>query len=67
MLGISAVVTEVTIDGDTATISYVLHFNGVEAPYGELEGFLIRVDGGWLIPREAYSAFQVQARNSCPA
>ena len=67
VLGISAVVTDVTIDGDTATISYVLHFNDVEAPYGELDGSLIKVDGGWLIPREAYCAFQGQARNSCPA
>lgn len=67
VLGISAVVTEVSIDGDTATITYVLHFNGVEAPYGELDGSLIKVDDGWLIPRDAYCAFQAQARNNCPA
>ena len=67
VLGISAVVTDVAIDGDTAAIRYVLLFNGVEAPYGELEGTLINVDGGWLIPRDEYCTFQAQARNGCPA
>ena len=67
VLGIAARVTDVAIDGDTAAIRYVLLFNGVEAPYGELDGSLINVDGGWMIPRDAYCAFQAQARNSCPA
>ena len=67
VLGITATVTGVEIDGDTAAITYTLSFNGVEAPYGELDGTLIRVDGGWVVPVDEYCAFQAQARNACPA
>ena len=67
VLGISASVTGVAIDGDVATITYTLSFNGVETPYGELDGTLIRVDGGWVVPLDEYCGFQAQARNACPA
>lgn len=67
VLGITATVTSVEIDGDTAAITYTLSFNGVEAPYGELDGTVIRVDGRWVVPVDEYCAFQAQARNACPA
>jgi hypothetical protein len=67
VLGIRAVVTDVSIDGDVAEIKYVLYFNDVEAPYGELDGTLNNVDGAWMLSRDEYCAFQAQARNNCPA
>jgi uncharacterized surface protein with fasciclin (FAS1) repeats len=67
VLGITANVTGVEIDGDTATITYTLSFNGVEAPYGELDGTVVRLDGEWVVPLEEYCAFQARARNACPA
>ena len=67
VLGITATVTGVEIDGETAAITYTLSFNGVEAPYGELNGSMVRLDGAWVVPLGDYCAFQAQARNACPA
>jgi hypothetical protein len=63
--GITATVTQVTIDGDAAQILYTVSFDGVEAPYGELEGALVKVDGSWLVPHDEYCAVQAYARNDC--
>jgi hypothetical protein len=65
--GITATVTSVTIDGDTATVLYTVSFAGVEAPYGELEATLTRVDGNWIVPTDEYCAVQSYARNDCAA
>jgi len=66
--GITARVTQVTIEGDTATIAYVVEFAGVEAPYGELPARLVRNDdGGWEVPRDEFCAVMAYARNDCPA
>ena len=67
VMGISAEVTGVSIDDDTAAITYVLSFNGVDAGYGDLDGTMARIDGTWVVPRDEYSAFQAQAFNNCPA
>ena len=67
VMGISAEVTGVSIDGDTAAITYVLSFNGVDAGYGDLDGTMARIDGTWVVPRDEYCAFQAQAFNNCPA
>ena len=67
VLGITATVTSVHIDGDTAAITYTLAFNGVEAPYGELDGTMALVDGQWVVPLDEYCAFQAQAFNACPS
>ncbi|WP_117000477.1 fasciclin domain-containing protein [Desertimonas flava] len=65
--GIASSVKSVTIDGDTASITYTLAFNGTEQPYGELPATLINVDGSWIVPQDEYCGFQSQARNDCPA
>lgn len=65
VMGISAEVTSVAIDGDTAAITYVLSFNGVDAGYGELDGTMARIGGVWVVPHDEYCAFQAQARNGC--
>ena len=66
--GVSARVTAVTIDGGTATVAYVLVFNGVETGYGEQQATLADVGGSWVVPQEQYCAFQSLARNpvACP-
>ena len=66
VMGITAEVTSVAIDGETAAITYVLSFNGVDAGYGDLDGTMALVDGTWVIPHDEYCAFQAQARNNCP-
>jgi hypothetical protein len=65
--GITVTVTAVTIEGDTATVQYVVNFAGVEAPYGELTTSLTRVDGAWIVPQAEYCAVQTMARNDCAA
>jgi len=66
VIGISADVTSVAIDGETAPITYVLSFNGVDAGYGDLVATMALVDGAWVVPHNEYCAFQAQARNNCP-
>jgi uncharacterized surface protein with fasciclin (FAS1) repeats len=65
--GITARVTTVTIDGDDAAVKYIIAFDGVDAPYGELEGALTLVDGSWIVPQSEYCAAMASARNDCPA
>ena len=66
VMGISADVTSVAIDGGTAAITYVLSFNGVDADYGDLDATMALLDGAWVVPHDEYCAFQSQARNNCP-
>ena len=66
VMDISAAVTSVAIDGDTAAITYVLSFNGVDAGYGDLDATMALLDGAWVVPHDEYCAFQAQARNNCP-
>lgn len=65
--GITSTVTSVTIDGESAAITYTLAFNGTEQPYGELPATLVNVDGSWIVPQAEYCGFQGQAMNACPA
>lgn len=64
--GITSEVRSVAIDGNVADITFVLFFDGVEAPYGELPAELVFVDGSWLVPLDQYCSFQSMARNSAP-
>ncbi|MDQ3543932.1 MAG: fasciclin domain-containing protein, partial [Actinomycetota bacterium] len=66
VMGISAEVASVSIDGETAAITYVLSFNGVDAGYGELDATMALLNGAWVVPTDEYCAFQAQARNNCP-
>lgn len=65
--GIESTVTSVTIDGDNATVTYTLSFNGAVQDYPEQSAVLVRVDGSWIVPQSEYCAFQGLARNACPA
>lgn len=57
----------VSIDGDTATITYSVSFNGVEQDYPPQEAVLERVDDAWVVPQDEICAVYAYARNACPA
>jgi iron complex transport system substrate-binding protein len=66
MGGVTLVPTAVTVEGDTATITYDVMFGGTAA-YEDVEGAINRVDGVWIVPRSEFCGFMAQARNACPA
>ena len=63
--GIGVLPLEVTIDGDTAVVSYQLLFGGSPS-YSPQTGDAIRVDDTWKVTREAFCALMVLARGGCP-
>lgn len=65
MGGITVEVTEVTIDGDTATLVYDLLFNN-NPTYPDQTGRAVRTEAGWQIPRGAFCALMSSARVGCP-
>ncbi len=66
MGGISLAPTAVTVDGDTATITYDVLF-GENPAYTALEGEMTRVDGVWTVDRDEFCSFMASTRNACPA
>lgn len=65
MGGITVEVTEVTVDGDTATLVYDLLFND-NPTYPDLTGRAVRTEAGWQIPRGAFCSLMSSARVGCP-
>lgn len=65
MGGISLAPTGVTIEGDTATITYDVMF-GSAAAYEALTGTIRNVDGTWVVGRDEFCGFMSSARLSCP-
>lgn len=66
MGGIALEPTAVTIDADTAAVTYDVLFGGAPA-YSALEGTLTRVDATWTVGRDEFCTFMASARNACPA
>ena len=64
MGGISLEPTAAAVEGDVATITYNVLFGGVAA-YEDLTGEVRRVDGAWMVSREAYCGFLASARTPC--
>jgi iron complex transport system substrate-binding protein len=64
MGGISLAPTDVTVDGDVATITYDVLF-GENPAYGDQTGELTLVDGVWTVSREEFCGFMASARNPC--
>ncbi|MEM8620108.1 MAG: hypothetical protein AAGF73_10325 [Actinomycetota bacterium] len=64
--GITLVPTAVTVDGDTAAITYDVEFGGNPA-YGDQQGTLTRVDGVWVVGRDEFCSFMASARVGCEA
>jgi iron complex transport system substrate-binding protein len=65
MGGISLAPTDVTVDGDTATITYDVLF-GENPAYGDQTGEMTLVDGVWTVARDEFCSFMASARNPCP-
>ena len=65
MGGISLKPTGVTIDGDTATVTYDVLF-GTETAYSDLTETISRVGGSWVVANETFCGFLTQARVPCP-
>ncbi len=63
--GIGVLPLEVTIDGDTAVVSYQLLFGGSPS-YSPQTGEAIKLDDTWKVTREAFCALMVLARGGCP-
>lgn len=66
MGGITLVPTDVTVDGDTATVVYDVMF-GDAAAYTALTGTITLIDGTWVVSRAEFCSFMASARNACPA
>lgn len=65
MGGIGVAVTEVVIDGDTATVTYDLLFND-NPTYPDLTGSAVLTDAGWQVPRANFCSLMSSARVGCP-
>ena len=66
MGGVGLVATSISINGDTAEVTYDLLFGG-NPTYPDLTGDAVRVDGGWVVTREMFCSIMTSARVGCPA
>lgn len=66
MGGVTVSVTDVAIDGDTASVTYDLLFNG-NPVYPDQTGTAVFVDDAWKVPRDVFCGLMASARSNCPA
>jgi len=66
MGGIGVAVTAVTIEGDTAKVTYDLLFGG-NPTYPNLSGDAVKTADGWQVPRKMFCSLMASARVGCPA
>jgi hypothetical protein len=66
MGGIAVAVSGVTVDGDTALVTYDLLFGGNPA-YPDLTGEAVRTAEGWKITRAGFCSLMSSARVGCPS
>jgi hypothetical protein len=65
MGGVALAPKAVTIDGDTADVTYDLLFGGTPT-YPDLSGDAVLIDETWKITREMFCAMMASARVGCP-
>ncbi len=65
MGGVALAASAVTINGDTADVTYDLLFGGTPT-YPDLSGDAVLRDGTWKITRDMFSAMMASARVGCP-
>jgi hypothetical protein len=63
--GIDLLATAVTIDGDSATVTYDFLFAG-NPTYEDLEGDAVKTAAGWQITTEMFCGIMSSARVGCP-
>jgi iron complex transport system substrate-binding protein len=66
MGGVGLVAKSITVDGDTAEVTYDLLFGGTPT-YPDLTGDALRVDGTWVVSRELFCSIMASARVGCPS
>lgn len=66
MGGIGVAVTAVSVDGDTATVTYDLLFAG-NPSYPDLTGEAVKTADGWKITRAGFCSLMSSARVGCPS
>jgi iron complex transport system substrate-binding protein len=64
MQGITLAPTDVTVDGDTATVTYDILFAGTAA-YEDQTGEVVKLDGAWKVTTEQFCSFMATARTPC--
>jgi hypothetical protein len=64
MQGITLAPTDVTIDGDTATVTYDILFAGTAA-YEDQTGEVVMLDGARKVTTEQFCSFMATARTPC--
>lgn len=64
MQGITLEPTDVTIDGDTATVTYDIFFAGT-ATYEAQTGTVVNQGGEWKVTTEQFCSFMATARTAC--
>jgi hypothetical protein len=65
MGGVTVVVRDVAVDGDTAEVSYDLILGG-NPTYPDLTGDATLTDEGWKVSREMFCGLMASARAVCP-
>jgi hypothetical protein len=65
MGGVALAPKSVTIDGDTADVTYDLLFGGTPT-YPDLSGDAVLIDETWKITRDMFCAMMASARVGCP-
>lgn len=65
MGGVGAIPSAVTINGETADVTYDLLFSGTPT-YPDLSGDAVRIDETWKITREMFCSLMSSARVGCP-
>ncbi|MCP4963630.1 MAG: hypothetical protein GY926_00150 [bacterium] len=66
MGGVAVLVTDVTVNGAEADVTYDLLFND-NPIYPDLPGTAVLTDSGWQIPRTVFCGLMSSARVGCPA
>jgi iron complex transport system substrate-binding protein len=63
--GIQLAPTAVDVVGDVATVTYDILF-AEQVAYADQTGEIGRVDGTWVVSRDAFCSFMATARTPCP-
>lgn len=64
--GIELAPTDVTLEGETAVITYDINFGG-NPTYSDQSGTIELIDGTWIVSRESFCGFMSTARVNCEA
>lgn len=64
--GVTARADAVTLDGESANVTYTLLFGG-NPTYSDLEGTAVLTSDGWKVTRDMFCSVMASARSACPS